>query len=181
MHWTSLMQTDAELGCVRCSLRSTLTQILEALQPLEKLLELLNPRYDSVLRHTFEQARLSRQTAPAGTAISVSAARVGSALGSTGGYLNAAGTAGNLLLSSNSRKETGESLKSMPGLSKGLRRARDEHGGLSTHACSWLCLADFQAVRLALRRQGSWCIDECITSCVCVVTRAGILTAPCGC
>lgn len=135
------MRTGTELGCTLCSLRSTLTQILEALQPLEKLLELLNPRYDSVLRHTFEQGRLSRQSAPAGSAISVSAVRVGSALGSAGGFLNAAGAAGNLLLASNSRREAGESLKSMPGLSKGLRRARDEHGGVCTHAsslpCSW--------------------------------------------
>ena len=144
MHQTSLMQSDTELGCTLCSLRSTLTQILEALQPLEKLLELLNPRYDSVLRHNFEQGRLNRQTAPVGSAISVSAARVGSALGSAGGYLNAAGTAGSLLLSSNLRKEAGESLKSMPGLSKGLRRARDEHGGLSTHADSTPVLRMFR-------------------------------------
>ena len=110
-----------------CRLRSTLIQILEALQPLQKLLELLNPRFDSVLRHTFELGRLSRVTAPSGT--TVSGARVGSALGSAGGYLNAAGTAGNLLLPGSSGKEAALSLKNMPGLSKGLRRARDEHGG----------------------------------------------------
>ena len=113
-----------------------MSQILEALQPLQKLLELLNPRLDSVLRHTFEQGRMKRQTAASGSAISASAARAGSAVGPTGGYLNAAGTAGNLLVPGSSGKEAGQSLKSMPGLSKGLRRARDEHGGQLTSMCS---------------------------------------------
>ncbi len=107
---------------------STLKQILEALQPLQKLLELLNPRYDSVLRHTFEQGRLSRLTPASGT-MSFSAARVGAPMGSAGGYLNAPGTAGSLLLPTRSGREAGQLLRSMPGLSKGLRRARDEHGG----------------------------------------------------
>lgn len=109
-----------------CSLRSTLKQILEALQPLQKLLELLNPRFESVLRHTFEQGRLSRLPPPPGGGKSYSMAR---SLG-PGGYFNAPGVAGSLLLPSGSGKEGGQSLKSMPGLSKGLRRARDEHGGL---------------------------------------------------
>lgn len=104
---------------------STLKQILEALQPLQKLLELLNPRYDSVLRHTFEQGRLSRMVPASNTKASFSIPRVGAA----GGYLNAPGTAGSLLTSSGPGKEAGLSLRSMPGLSKGLRRARDEHGG----------------------------------------------------
>ena len=104
---------------------STLKQILEALQPLQKLLELLNPRYDSVLRHTFEQGRLSRMVPASNTKASFSVSRVGAA----GGYLNAPGTAGSLLTSSGPGKEAGLSLRSMPGLSKGLRRARDEHGG----------------------------------------------------
>ena len=103
---------------VLCRLRDTLVQILEALQPLQKLLELLNPRYESVLRHTFEQGRLSRLTPAAASTMASNA--VGSVLGSAGGYLNAAGTAG---------RDAGQSLRSMPGLSKGLRRARDEHGG----------------------------------------------------
>lgn len=116
------------ISALLCSLHSTLNQILEALQPLQKLLELLNPRFDSVLRHTFEQGRLSRVTPASVPTISFSAARVGPA----GGYLNAAGTAGNLLLHGTSGKEANQYLKSMPGLSKGLRRARDEHGGQSS-------------------------------------------------
>ena len=112
-----------------CSLISTLKQILEALQPLQKLLELLNPRYDSVLRNTFEQGRLNRMLPALGATVSFSAARAGAALGSAGRYRNAAGTAGSLLMSSGPGREAGQSLRSMPGLSKGLRRARDEHGG----------------------------------------------------
>ena len=38
-----------------------LQQLLESLQPLRKLLELINPRYDSVLRHTYEQSRRTLQ------------------------------------------------------------------------------------------------------------------------
>lgn len=47
-----------------CSLLGTLKQILEAVQPLQKLLELINPRYESELRHTFEQGRLNRVITP---------------------------------------------------------------------------------------------------------------------
>ena len=112
-----------------CSLISTLKQILEALQPLQKLLELLNPRYDSVLRNTFEQGRLNRMLPASGTTVSFSAARAGAALGAARRYRNAAGTAGSLLMSTGLGREAGQSLRSMPGLSKGLRRARDEHGG----------------------------------------------------
>ncbi len=112
-----------------CSLISTLIQILEALQPLQKLLELLNPRYDSVLRNTFEQGRLNRVLPALGATMSFSAARAGAALGAAGRYRNAAGTAGSLLMSTGPGREAGQSLRSMPGLSKGLRRARDEHGG----------------------------------------------------
>ena len=108
---------------------STLIQILEALQPLQKLLELLNPRYDSVLRNTFEQGRLNRVLPALGATMSFSAARAGAALGAAGRYRNAAGTAGSLLMSTGPGREAGQSLRSMPGLSKGLRRARDEHGG----------------------------------------------------
>ena len=38
-----------------------LQQLLESLRPLRKLLELINPRYDSVLRHTYEQSRRTLQ------------------------------------------------------------------------------------------------------------------------
>ena len=112
-------------------------QILEALQPLQKLLEVLNPRIESVLRHTFEQGRLSRLMPAAGKAMAASA---GSVFGSAGGFLNGAGSAGALLPIGHG-KDAGQSLRSMPGLSKGLRRARDEHGGesLMNIAFSSLC------------------------------------------
>ena len=48
-------------------------------------------------------------------------------LNGAGGYLNAPGTAGHLVLPSG--RPGAQSLRSNPGLSKGLRRARDEHGG----------------------------------------------------
>ena len=113
---------------------STLKQIMEALQPLQKLLELINPRYESELRHTFEQGRLNRVAIAATATMSFSATKSFSAakaasVGPAGGYLNAPGTAGTLVLPSGAGRPGLQSLRSNPGLSKGLRRARDEHGG----------------------------------------------------
>ena len=121
------MQTFAGLCC---SLMGTLKQVKEALQPLQKLLELINPRYESELRHTFEQGRLNRVTNVAGISMSFSAAKATAvSVGPAGGYLNAQGTAGNLVLPSETARHGTQSLRSNPGIAKGLRRARDEHGG----------------------------------------------------
>ena len=108
----------------------TLKQVMEALQPLHKLLELINPRYESELRHTFEQGRLNRVTNVAGVSMSFSAVKATAvSVGPAGGYLNAQGTAGNLVLPSETARHGTQSLRSNPGIAKGLRRARDEHGG----------------------------------------------------
>lgn len=106
---------------------------MEALRPLQKLLELMNPRYESELRHTFEQGRLNRVATAAGASMSAAKAAAVS-VGPAGGYLNAPGTAGNLVLPSGAGRLGLQSLRSNPGLSKGLRRARDEHGGETSMA-----------------------------------------------
>lgn len=90
----------------------------------------MNPRYESELRHTFEQGRLNRVATAAGATMSFSAVKAATvSVGPAGGYLNAPGTAGNLVLPSGAGRPGLQSLRSNPGLSKGLRRARDEHGG----------------------------------------------------
>ncbi|KAK9811376.1 hypothetical protein WJX72_002779 [[Myrmecia] bisecta] len=112
IHVGAVIETIKHLGQLQrgaYSLLDTLRTLLEALQPLRKLLEVIHPRYDSVLRKSFDKGRARN-------------ARIAS--------IRAASTSGPALASLfPALTDPTQQLRVTPAMSKGLRQVRDAHGG----------------------------------------------------